>query len=63
VSIASATEREFTDQVVSDPLKALLKTGSESVGPTEASEPVDMGAAIREMKEDNCRISQLILAS
>ena len=53
MSIASATEREFTDQVVSDPLKALLKTASESVGPTEASEPVDMGAAIREMKEDN----------
>eukprot|EP00092_Neocalanus_flemingeri_P035043 GFUD01038131.1.p1 GENE.GFUD01038131.1~~GFUD01038131.1.p1 ORF type:complete len:611 (-),score=177.16 GFUD01038131.1:129-1961(-) len=59
VAVAAVTEREFTVQGASDPLKALLKTASEPVSPTEAPQPTDnnipveIEAAIREMKEDN----------
>eukprot|EP00090_Calanus_glacialis_P028223 TRINITY_DN453_c0_g1_i3.p1 TRINITY_DN453_c0_g1~~TRINITY_DN453_c0_g1_i3.p1 ORF type:complete len:612 (-),score=183.25 TRINITY_DN453_c0_g1_i3:94-1887(-) len=53
VTIAPVTERRFKDQVSSDPLKALLKTASGNSGTTEDLEPVDIEAAIREMKEDN----------
>eukprot|EP00091_Calanus_sinicus_P019324 TRINITY_DN4801_c0_g1_i3.p1 TRINITY_DN4801_c0_g1~~TRINITY_DN4801_c0_g1_i3.p1 ORF type:complete len:300 (+),score=103.44 TRINITY_DN4801_c0_g1_i3:36-902(+) len=52
-TVAPVTERKFKDKATSDPLKALLKTASGNIGDSEELEPVDIEAAIREMKEDN----------
>merc|ERR1712123_54616 len=53
VSVAPVKDRNFQDDGSSDPLNNLLKIASENDATNESLEPVDMEAAIQEMKEDN----------
>merc|ERR1712128_3037 len=53
VTVAAVKDRTFQDNGSSDPLNNLLKIASENDATKESLEPVDMEAAIKEMKEDN----------
>merc|ERR1712123_513541 len=53
VSVAPVKDRNFQDNGSSDPLNNLLKIASENDATNESLEPVDMEAAIKEMKDDN----------
>merc|ERR1712123_176356 len=53
VTVAPVTDRNFQDNGSSNPLRKLLKIASENDATNESLEPVDMEAAIKEMKDDN----------
>merc|ERR1712123_279100 len=53
VTVAPVKDRNFQDNGLSDPLNNLLKIASETDATEESLEPVDMEAAIKEMKDDN----------
>merc|ERR1712123_318405 len=53
VTVAPVTDRNFQDNGSSNPLNNLLKIASENDATNESLEPVDMEAAIKEMKDDN----------
>merc|ERR1712123_254070 len=53
VSVAPLKDRNFQDNGSSNPLNNLLKIASENDATNESLEPVDMEAAIKEMKDDN----------
>merc|ERR1712123_113283 len=53
VTVAPVKDRNFQDNGSSDPLNNLLKIASENDATEESLEPVDMEAAIKEMKDDN----------
>merc|ERR1712123_105924 len=53
VTVAAVKDRNFQDNGSSNPLNNLLKIASENDATEESLEPVDMEAAIKEMKDDN----------
>merc|ERR1712123_322169 len=53
VTVAPVKDRNFEDKGSSNPLNNLLKIASENDVTEESLEPVDMEAAIKEMKDDN----------
>merc|ERR1712123_137187 len=53
VTVAAVKDRNFQDNGSSNPLNNLLKIASENDATNESLEPVDMEAAIKEMKDDN----------
>merc|ERR1712123_102788 len=53
VTVAPVKDRNFQDNGSSNPLNNLLKIASENDATEESLEPVDMEAAIKEMKDDN----------
>merc|ERR1712123_313704 len=53
VTVAAVKDRNFQDNESSNPLNNLLKIASENDATEESLEPVDIEAAIQEMKEDN----------
>merc|ERR1712123_476267 len=53
VTVAPVRDRNFQDDGSSNPLNNLLKIASENDATNESLEPVDMEAAIKEMKDDN----------
>merc|ERR1712123_408781 len=53
VTVAPVKDRNFQDNGSSNPLNNLLKIASENDATKESLEPVDMEAAIKEMKDDN----------
>merc|ERR1712123_351624 len=53
VTVAPVKDRNFQDNGSSDSLNNLLKIASENDATEESLEPVDMEAAIKEMKDDN----------
>merc|ERR1712123_354551 len=53
VTVAPVKDRNFQDDGSSNPLNNLLKIASENDATNESLEPVDMEAAIKEMKDDN----------
>merc|ERR1712123_316787 len=53
VTVAPVKNRKFQDNGSSNPLNNLLKIASENDATEESLEPVDMEAAIKEMKDDN----------
>merc|ERR1712106_549900 len=53
VSVAPVKDRNFQDNGSSNPLNKLLKIASENDATNVSLEPVDMEAAIKEMKDDN----------
>merc|ERR1711892_1039740 len=53
VTVAPVNDRKLQDDGSSDPLNNLLKIASENDATEESLEPVDMEAAIKEMKDDN----------
>merc|ERR1711892_1531493 len=52
-TVAPVKDRNFQDNGSSDPLNNLLKIASENDATEESLEPVDIEAAIKEMKDDN----------
>merc|ERR1712123_188554 len=53
VSVAPVKDRNFQDNGSSNPMNKLLKIASENDATNVSLEPVDMEAAIKEMKDDN----------
>merc|ERR1712123_401706 len=53
VTVAPVKDRKLQDNGSSNPLNNLLKVASENDATEESLEPVDMEAAIKEMKDDN----------
>jgi len=53
VTVTPVKDRKFQDNGLSNPLNNLLKIASENDVSIESLEPVDMEAAIKEMKDDN----------
>merc|ERR1712123_382713 len=53
VTVAPVNDRKFQGDGSSNPLNNLLKIASENDATEESLEPVDMEAAIKEMKDDN----------
>merc|ERR1712123_475852 len=53
VTVALVKDRKLQDDGLSNPLNNLLKIASENDATEESLEPVDMEAAIKEMKDDN----------
>merc|ERR1712123_185849 len=53
VTVAPVKDRNFEDKGSSNPLNNLLKIASENDATEESLEPVDMEAAIKEMKDDD----------